>query len=625
MATHRPTAAARFGPRACPRRGGLHRRLAAAPRRVGRRFRRQPGRPRADRVGRCGRGAKRQRRYRGLHGRRRAGEPRRPGLPRRGTAGVRDRPLSAASRSWRLPARVGRRSTAAKALVRIEVEPLPPVLTIEEAIERKQFIGPTRHIARGDAVAALAQAEHRLAGELHIGGQEHFYLETQAAIADPRRSGGDDGPFVHAESDGDPDRRRPLPEAATRPGGLHLPADGRRLRRQGDAGRVAGAARGAGRGQDRPAGPVRPRPRAGLPHHRQAASVPGPLRGRLRCRRPDHGAEDRLLLQRRLLGRPVAGRSWSGRCCTPRTPTTFRTSRSPAPSAGPTCRRTRRSAASAGRRRSRRSRTSSRRSPPISASMPWRSAGEISTASTTDNVTPYGQVVRDHRLPEIFDRLAASSNYAERRAAAVDVQRRVADASEGHRPDAGEVRHQLHPPDDEPGQRAGQRLSRRHGAGLDRRHRDGPGAEHQAPADRRRPVRHRRPTPSGSWTTSTEKNHNTSPTAASASTDLNGAAAVRACEPIRAADRRRRRRDARRCRHRAVAGEHGVRRRLGLRSPGARAAVAVRPGRRARPTSGASTSAAAGSTPRPASISTARPAAARRSSITPAGPRPPRC
>src|SRR5439155_21375925 len=33
--------------------------------------------------------------------------------------------------------------------------------------------------------------------------------------------------------------------------------------------------------------------------------------------------------------------------------------------------------------------------------------------------------------------------------------------------------------------------------------------------------------------TSTEKNHNTSPTAASASTDLNGAAAVRACEPIR--------------------------------------------------------------------------------------------
>src|SRR3954452_2841452 len=37
-----------------------------------------------------------------------------------------------------------------------------------------------------------------------------------------------------------------------------------------------------------------------------------------------------------------------------------------------------------------------------------------------DNVTPYGQVVRDHRLPEIIDRLAASSGYAERRAAAAE-------------------------------------------------------------------------------------------------------------------------------------------------------------------------------------------------------------
>src|SRR5207302_3885482 len=65
----------------------------------------------------------------------------------------------------------------------IDVESLPAVLTIEDAIERKQFIGPVRHIARGDAIAALEQAEHRLSGELNIGGQEHFYLEAQAAIA----------------------------------------------------------------------------------------------------------------------------------------------------------------------------------------------------------------------------------------------------------------------------------------------------------------------------------------------------------------------------------------------------------------------------------------------------------
>lgn len=74
---------------------------------------------------------------------------------------------------------------AAKKLVRIEIEPRTPVLTIEDAIAAKQFIGPTRKIARGDAIAALALAEHRLEGEFVIGGQEHFYLETQAAIAVP--------------------------------------------------------------------------------------------------------------------------------------------------------------------------------------------------------------------------------------------------------------------------------------------------------------------------------------------------------------------------------------------------------------------------------------------------------
>src|SRR5207244_12360617 len=59
---------------------------------------------------------------------------------------------------------------AAKALVKIDVEPLPPVLSIEEAIARQQFLGPTRRIARGDVMAAFAAAEHRLSGEIAIGG-----------------------------------------------------------------------------------------------------------------------------------------------------------------------------------------------------------------------------------------------------------------------------------------------------------------------------------------------------------------------------------------------------------------------------------------------------------------------
>jgi xanthine dehydrogenase large subunit len=79
--------------------------------------------------------------------------------------------------------------TRAKKLVQIKIDPLPPVLSIEDAIARKQFIGPERRISRGDVGEALANAPHRLSGEFRIGGQEHFYLEANAAIAIPEESG----------------------------------------------------------------------------------------------------------------------------------------------------------------------------------------------------------------------------------------------------------------------------------------------------------------------------------------------------------------------------------------------------------------------------------------------------
>lgn len=78
---------------------------------------------------------------------------------------------------------------AGKGAVRIEVEPITPVLSIDEAIARGQFLGPTRTIARGDAAAALARAEYVLEGEFRSGGQEHFYLEPQAARAVPGEGG----------------------------------------------------------------------------------------------------------------------------------------------------------------------------------------------------------------------------------------------------------------------------------------------------------------------------------------------------------------------------------------------------------------------------------------------------
>ena len=78
---------------------------------------------------------------------------------------------------------------AARKLVKIEVEPLEPIFTIDQAIEKNEFIGPKRTIARGDARAVLAKAEHALEGVLEVGGQEHFYLESQAAIAYPGEGG----------------------------------------------------------------------------------------------------------------------------------------------------------------------------------------------------------------------------------------------------------------------------------------------------------------------------------------------------------------------------------------------------------------------------------------------------
>ncbi|HLJ93229.1 MAG TPA: molybdopterin cofactor-binding domain-containing protein, partial [Gemmataceae bacterium] len=78
---------------------------------------------------------------------------------------------------------------AAKAAVRLALDPLPAVLTIEDAIAQQQFIGPTRRIQRGDVAAAFATAEHFLEGTFQSGGQEHFYLEAQAALAIPGEGG----------------------------------------------------------------------------------------------------------------------------------------------------------------------------------------------------------------------------------------------------------------------------------------------------------------------------------------------------------------------------------------------------------------------------------------------------
>ncbi len=71
------------------------------------------------------------------------------------------------------------REAAAKVVV--DYEPLEAIVTIKQAIAVEAFHMPVSRIVRGDVDDALANAPVVLQGELQIGGQEHFYLETQAS------------------------------------------------------------------------------------------------------------------------------------------------------------------------------------------------------------------------------------------------------------------------------------------------------------------------------------------------------------------------------------------------------------------------------------------------------------
>ena len=69
------------------------------------------------------------------------------------------------------------------------IEPRPALVTIADAMAAGSEIEQTQIMKRGDADAALAAAPHRLAGSIEIGGQEHFYLEGQAALVTPGEQG----------------------------------------------------------------------------------------------------------------------------------------------------------------------------------------------------------------------------------------------------------------------------------------------------------------------------------------------------------------------------------------------------------------------------------------------------
>ena len=134
---------------------------------------------------------------------------------------------------------------------------------------------PDYEFGRGDAEAALGRAPRRLDGALRIGGQEHFYLEGQAALRHSRRGARDERAFLDPGSDRGPayrrphSRRCPMPSSPSRRGAWAAASAARRRQACAWAAIAALAARVTGQALQDPA-----RPRRRFRADRQAPRFP---------------------------------------------------------------------------------------------------------------------------------------------------------------------------------------------------------------------------------------------------------------------------------------------------------------------------------------------------------------
>jgi xanthine dehydrogenase molybdopterin binding subunit len=85
---------------------------------------------------------------------------------------------------------------AAADKVVVEYKAQTPIITLEQAVAAGSFHNAPNFIRRGKIADALANSPQTLTGNFELGGQEHFYLEMQAAWAEP----GEDGSVLVASS-----------------------------------------------------------------------------------------------------------------------------------------------------------------------------------------------------------------------------------------------------------------------------------------------------------------------------------------------------------------------------------------------------------------------------------------
>jgi xanthine dehydrogenase large subunit len=71
----------------------------------------------------------------------------------------------------------------------VEYDELPAVLNIASAKREQSWVIPPMLLQRGNSAQAMASADHRMSGEFSVGGQEQFYLEGQISYAAPTEDG----------------------------------------------------------------------------------------------------------------------------------------------------------------------------------------------------------------------------------------------------------------------------------------------------------------------------------------------------------------------------------------------------------------------------------------------------
>ncbi|KAK9830775.1 hypothetical protein WJX74_006631 [Apatococcus lobatus] len=97
-----------------------------------------------------------------------------------------------------ITAETERQARAAAKAVQVEYEDLPSIVSIQDAIAAGSFFdGPENKVERGKVEEWLSKCDRVLEGSVVVGGQEHFYLEPQVSVVQPQEN---DELVIHAST-----------------------------------------------------------------------------------------------------------------------------------------------------------------------------------------------------------------------------------------------------------------------------------------------------------------------------------------------------------------------------------------------------------------------------------------